>query len=152
MILLYFIQVGQKNELPNELFAKSAIKSDDSSAQQQPVQQQQAPYNPFDSGIQKAIASARMLGMTQQQEENALTNSLLTFGENIAQMPREKGLLNNIGSFGRALSPAIRSYNNSEDAALAENNALANQILAYKAAEEQRAAQAEDRAWHRQIC
>ena len=59
--------------------------------QQQPNQQQQTPYNPFDSEIQKAIASARMsLGMNKDQQENAFNNSLLTFGDSMSQMPKRK--------------------------------------------------------------
>ncbi len=114
-------------------------------------QPQQQINNPFDSGIQKAIASARMsLGMTQQQEDRALRESMLAFGDNMAQQPREKGFLNNFASVGKALSPAIQAHDQSEEAALTQNNALANQILAYQAAEQQRGAQAEERAWHRQ--
>lgn len=128
-------------------------------SQQQPNQmsnmeqapQQQAPYNPFDSGISKAISSAReSLGMTAKQQEKAFNNSLLTFGDNIAQQPKQKGFWNNFGSVGRALSPAIRGYNNEEEAAITQNNALANQMLAYQAAEQQKQAQAEERAWKRQ--
>lgn len=125
-------------------------------SQQQPNQnmeqapQQQAPYNPFDSGISKAVASAReSLGMTAKQQNNAFNNSLLTFGENIAQQPKQKGFWNNFGSIGRALSPAISSYNNEENAALDENYKLANQILAYKAAEEKKLADTEQQAWER---
>jgi hypothetical protein len=119
--------------------------------QQQPNQQQQAPYNPFDSGIQKAIASARMsLGMNKDQQENAFNNSLLAFGDSMSQMPKEKGFLNNLGSVGRALSPALKTYDQSENAAMAENHGMANQILAYQKAEQARQAQEEERAWHRQ--
>ena len=55
-------------------------------SQQQPNQMnmEQAPYNPFDSGISKAISSARdSLGMTDKQQEKALRRSMLTFGDNI---------------------------------------------------------------------
>jgi hypothetical protein len=108
-------------------------------------------YNPFDAGIQKAISSARQsLGMTQDQQENAFNNSLLAFGDSMAQTPREKGFLNNVGSIGRALSPALKTYDQSENAAMAENQSMANQILQYQAAEQARQAQAEERAWHRQ--
>jgi hypothetical protein len=40
-------------------------------------------------------------------------------------------------------------YDNAEDQSLTQNNALANQILAYQAAEEQKQAQEEERAWKR---
>jgi hypothetical protein len=127
-------------------------------SQQQPNQmnmeqapQQQAPYNPFDSGISKAISSAReSLGMTDKQQEKALRRSMLTFGNNIAQQPKQKGFWNNFGSVGRALSPAIMAHDDAEDAALTQNNALANQILAYQAAEQKRQADAEQQAWERQ--
>lgn len=120
-------------------------------AQQPAQQQQQAPYNPFDSGIQKAIASARMsLGMNKDQQENAFNNSLLSFGDSMSQMPKEKGFLNNLGSVGRSLSPALKTYDQSENAAMAENQNMGNQILAYQKAEQARQAQEEERAWHRQ--
>lgn len=116
----------------------------------QAMPQQQAPSNPFDVGIRRAIESAReSLGMTEKQQEKALRRSMLAFGQNIAEQPKQKGFWNNLGSAGRALAPAIMEYDNSEDQALTQNNALANQILAYQAAEEQRNAQAEERDWKR---
>ena len=113
--------------------------------------QQQAPYNPFDIGINRAIDSARQsLGMTDKQQDKALRRSLLTFADNMSQQPKQRGFLNNFGSVSRALSPAIGAYDTAEEEALKGNNELANQILAYKAAEEAKQAQAEDRAWRRQ--
>jgi len=118
--------------------------------QMQQAPQEQAPYNPFDSGIQKAISSAReSLGMTEQQKDRALRSSILAFGDNIGQQPRQKGFWNNFGSAARALSPAITSYDKSEEDALAQNNTLANQILAYQAAEEKKQSQIEDTNWKR---
>jgi hypothetical protein len=64
--------------------------------------------------------------------------------------PRERGFFNNFASVGRALSPALSTYDQEETTALNENNALANQILQYKAAEEQKRALEEQRAWQRQ--
>jgi hypothetical protein len=127
-------------------------------SQQQPNQmsnmdqapQQQAPYNPFDAGINKAILSAReSLGMTDKQQEKALRRSLLTFGDNIAQQPKQRGFWNNFGSVGRALSPAIMAHDDAEEASVTQNNALANQMLAYQAAEQNRLAQDEERNWRR---
>ena len=113
--------------------------------------QQQAPYNPFDIGISRAIDSARQsLGMTDKQQDKALRRSLLTFADNMSQQPKQRGFLNNFGSVSRALSPAIGAYDTAEEEALKGNNELANQILAYKAAEEAKQAQTEDRAWRRQ--
>ena len=128
-------------------------------SQQQPnrtpdMEQAQVPqqaYNPFDAGINKAISSAReSLGMTDKQQDKALRRSMAAFGNNIAQQPKQKGFWNNLGSVGRSLSPALQEYDNSEDAALTQNNAIANQILAHQAAEDRRLGQAEEKAWNRQ--
>ena len=109
------------------------------------------PYNPFNAGIRSALEAAReSLSMTQKQQDKALRSSLLTFGDAIAQQPREKGFWKNFGSVGRALSPAIRDYDNQESQHASENQALANQILAYQAAEEAKQAANEERLWRRQ--
>lgn len=119
-------------------------------AMQSPQQQQQA-YNPFDAGISKAISSAReSLGMTEKQQDKALRRSMLSFAEANAQQPRESGFWNNAAQIGRALSPAILAHDEAEEAGIRENNALANQMLAYKNLDEQRRAQAEQQAWQRQ--
>jgi hypothetical protein len=116
----------------------------------QPVPNQQN-YNPFDTGISKAIESARAsLGMTQKQQDKALRSSILAFANNMSQQPRERGFFNNFASVGRAMSPALTTYDQEETAALNENNALANQILKYQAQEEDRRALEEQRAWQRQ--
>lgn len=125
-----------------------------SQQQQQPnnqVQQGQTDFNPFDAGIARAISSAReSLGMTEKQQDKAMRSSLLTFADNIAQQPRQRGFFKNFGSAARALSPAIRDYDQSEDQALQQNNNLANQILAYKGAEEKKQGQLENQNWGRQ--
>ena len=114
-------------------------------------QGQQVPYNPFDTGISKAIASAReSLGATEKQQDKALRRSMLTFADNMAQQPKQRGFFNNFGSVTRALSPAIQAHDQAEDEALTQNNAMANQILAYKNAEEAKQAHAEDQAWRKQ--
>ena len=112
--------------------------------------QGQAPYNPFDQGISKAISAAReSLGMTEKQKEQAFRNSLLAFAKANSEQPRERGFWNNFAQIGKALNPALVQYGNDENAALEENYKIANQILGYKAQEEARQAQAEERAWHR---
>jgi hypothetical protein len=122
--------------------------------QSSPMQQnqgQQAPYNPFDSGIRSAIESAKQsLGMTEKQQDKALRRSMLTFADNMAQQPKQRGFFNNFGSATKALSPAIQAHDQAEDEALTQNNAMANQILAYKGAEEAKQAKAQDQAWRQQ--
>lgn len=117
----------------------------------QPQRQGNAiPSNPFDVGIQKAIESAReSLGMTQKQQDKALRSGMLAFANNMSQQPREKGFFNNFASVGKALSPAITTYDAEENAGINENNKLANQILHYQAAEEKKIADAEQRNWQR---
>lgn len=89
--------------------------------------------NPFDSGIQRAISTARdSLGMTEKQQDRALRRSLLNFAANIAQTPKQKGFFNNFGAISRAALPAISEYDNAEAEAEMANNTLANQILNYQ--------------------
>ena len=86
--------------------------------------------NPFDSGIQRAISTARdSLGMTEKQQDRALRRSLLNFAANIAQTPKQKGFFNNFGAMSRAALPAISEYDNAEAEAEMANNALANHLV-----------------------
>ena len=118
-----------------------------------PQEQQtpQAPYNPFDEGVAKAISSARSnFGMTQNQQHGAINNAVLNFGNAISQEPIAKGWRENLGVFGRAMNPALNAYNTSEAMAEKENTALAQQILAHKEHERQIQAQQEEKLWNRQ--
>lgn len=110
-----------------------------------------APKNPFDVGISRAIESAReSLGMTQKQQDKALRSSMLSFANNISQQPKQRGFFNNFASIGRALAPAIATHDQEEEAALGQNNDLANQILKYQGQEQDRQAEQEHRDWQRQ--
>lgn len=112
--------------------------------------QGQAPYNPFDAGIKRAVESARQsLDMTDKQQHKALRRGMLSFAQNMQQQPREKGFWNNFASIGRAAAPAMLAYDDEESNALAENQALSEKILAYQAAEQQRQALEEERQWKR---
>lgn len=109
-------------------------------------------YNPFDSGIAKAIEQTRAnLGLNRDQQHRAINNGLLAFGNAIANEPIQKGFFNNIGAVGRAMNPALSAYNTSEDKAIAENQNLANQILQHQRAERVLANTQEDKAWHRKF-
>jgi hypothetical protein len=120
--------------------------------QAQENSQQQSLSNPFDAGIRKAIESAReSMGMTEKQQNKAFRRSLLEFGNNIAQQPVRKGFWNNFGDVSRALMPAIVAHDDYEEKALKENNALANQMLAYDIAKQNRQQQLEEKAWQRDI-
>lgn len=109
-----------------------------------------APYNPFDAGISRAIEAAReSLGMTGKQQDRAMRNSILKFAEEVSSGPRQKGFFANFAAAGKALGPAINTYDQEEEAALGANNALANQILQYQSKEQARASAEEESAWRR---
>jgi hypothetical protein len=117
--------------------------------QEMPMQEREA-FNPFDLGIKKAIEQSRQnLGMNQQQQHRAINNALSSFGNAISKEPVVSGFKNNLGVFGRAMNPALQSYNQSEDIALKENNNLAQQILAHRKAEENARRQEEEKAYQR---
>jgi len=108
--------------------------------------------NPFDEGIAKAISSTRSnLGMSRDQEHRAINNALLALGNGLATEPVQRGFKNNLGVIGRAMNPALATYNTSEDTAIAENERLANQIMQHQRAEQALADSREDKAWHRKF-
>lgn len=123
--------------------------------QQQPTQNQsslsppmEGGYNPFNSGIQAAITSARQsLAPTKAQRERTLQNSILSFGAEMGKLPRGKGFFENFANVGKAGIPAMLKYGEEEAAAEAQNNQLANQILAYQAAQQNAQATGQENEW-----
>ena len=108
--------------------------------------------NPFDEGIAKAVSSTRSnLGMNRDQQHRAINNALLALGNGLAKEPIQRGFKNNLGVIGRAMNPALATYNTSEDTAIAENERLANQIMQHQRAEQALADSREDKAWHRKF-
>lgn len=108
------------------------------------------PHNPFDSGITKAIDSARAsLGLNQQQKDDALRRSILTFGQNLGAQPATKGFWANFAQVGKALNPAINAYSDAEAAGLNENFALGKEIDDRRIADEATNAANDDRMWQR---
>jgi len=108
--------------------------------------------NPFDSGIRRAIETAReSLGMTEKQQDRALRRSLLNFASNIAQTPKRKGFFNNFGDISRAAIPAMLEYDTAEANYEADNNALANQILSYQDKQREALSKAEEQAWRHKM-
>lgn len=113
-------------------------------------EQNKDPYNPFDSGISRAIASARAsLGMSREQQERALRESINSFATNISQQPQERGFGRNLAAIGRALTPSISTYDQYEDLANKENNELANQIIKDRREQEALDIHRDDREWNR---
>ncbi len=79
---------------------------------------------PFSSGIRSAIHAAKTsLDMTDKQRNKALRRSLLTFGQNMTRVPRQKGFGQNAGTVARALLPAIAEYDTAEAETEAANAA-----------------------------
>lgn len=114
--------------------------------------QMESNNNPFDSGIRRAVETAReSLGMTEKQQDKALRRGLLNFAANIANTPKQKGFFANFGAASRAAIPAMIEYDTAGSAYEAENNALANQILAYQDKQKAELAKAEEQAWKRQL-
>lgn len=111
---------------------------------------QQAPSNPFDSGIRRAIDSAReSLGMNQEQKDIALRRGLFGFANKMSQQPVQKGFWNNFGAIGQAIGQGVNDYDVASEQAMMQNNALANQILQYNNLQQAQAAKAEQDAWKR---
>jgi len=106
--------------------------------------------NPYDDNIRRAVEGAReSLGMTQKQQDQALRSSMLAFANNMSQQPKQTGFWKNFASVGQALNPAIQTFDQEENAALSQNNNLANQILEYQVAEQKRQEALKDQQfWH----
>lgn len=143
--LLNYLQANQQNQDQMGLL-------DNNSQEVMPNQQVNIQSNPFDSGIRRAVETAReSLGMTEKQQDKALRRGLLNFAANIAQTPKQKGFFANFGAASRAAIPAMNEYDAAESAYEAENNALANQILAYRGKQREALAKAEEQAWRHQL-
>ena len=124
--LLNYLQTNQQNQDQIGLMSNVA-------AEEKPNQQINNDSNPFDSGIRRAIETAReSLGMTEKQQDKALRRGLLNFAANISQTPKQKGFFANFGTASRAAIPAMNEYDTAESGYEAENNVLANQMLNYQ--------------------
>lgn len=114
--------------------------------QQMQPQQPQKPYNPYYDGIRSAIAEAReSFNSSREQKDRALRKSILSFGNSIGGMERERGFKNNLLAAGRALAPAIEAYDETEAASENSNQALADKLLQAKWSEENRALSERDK-------
>jgi hypothetical protein len=143
--LLNYLQANQQNQDQMGLL-------DNNSQEVMPNQQVNIQSNPFDSGIRRAVETARdSLGMTEKQQDKALRRGLLNFAANISQTPKQKGFFANFGAASRAAIPAMLEYDTAEANYESDNNALANQILAYQGKQREALAKAEEQAWRHQL-
>lgn len=138
--LLNYLQTNQQNQ--------DQIRLMDHVAGQQTTNNS----NPFDSGIRRAVETAReSLGMTEKQQDKALRRGLLNFAANIAQTPKQKGFFANFGAASRAAIPAMLEYDTAEVNYEADNNALANQILNYQNKQREALSKTEEQAWRHKL-
>lgn len=143
--LLNYLQANQQNQDQMGLM-------DNVAEGQVPNSQISNDSNPFDSGIRRAIETAReSLGMTDKQQDKALRRGLLNFAANISQTPKQKGFFANFGAASRAAIPAMLEYDTAEANYEADNNALANQILSYQDKQREALSKSEEQAWRHKM-
>ena len=125
---------------------------DDILAKQAYIQQNMPKKDPFDQGIMRAVKSAKQsLDMDDDQSDRAMRESMATFAENIAPMPKVKGFMANFAQVGRALSPAIQTHDAYEDQAKEKNKQMIAYAQQLRAAEEAKAAALEGNAYSREM-
>lgn len=125
---------------------------DDILARQMHMQQNMPKKDPFDQGIMRAVKSAKQsLDMDDEQSDRAMRESMATFADNIAPMPKVKGFMANFAQVGRALSPAIQTHDAYEDQAKEKNKQMIAYAQQLRAAEEAKAAALEGNAYSREM-
>ena len=125
---------------------------DDILAKQAYIQQNMPKKDPFDQGIMRAVKSAKQsLDMDDDQSDRAMRESMATFADNIAPMPKVKGFMANFAQVGRALSPAIQTHDEYEDQAKEKNKQMIAYAQQLRAAEEAKAAALEGNAYSREM-
>jgi len=129
-----------KDKYINDILAKQAY-----------IEQNMPKKDPFDKGIMRAVTSAKKsLAMDAEQEDAALRNSILTFGEEMHKMPKTRGLMSNFAQVGRALAPAIKTHDAYESKAKEENMKMLQYAQALRAAEEAKIDKLEYQAYLRE--
>lgn len=120
------------------------------------IDQNMQKKSPFDSGIMRAVKSAKTsLGMDEEQSDRAMRRGLYGFSEALQQdqAPIAKGGL--FGKFAtaaaRGVPAGMRAYDQAETAARNENGILANFGRRYREAQEAKAAKMEQDAYIRQM-
>ena len=125
---------------------------DDILAKQAYMQQNMPKKDPFDQGIMRAVKSAKQsLDMDDEQSDRAMRESMATFAENIAPMPKVKGFMANFAQAGRALAPALKTHDEYEDQAKEKNKQMIAYAQQLRAAEEAKAAALEGNAYSREM-
>lgn len=118
------------------------------------IDQNMQKKSPFDSGIMRAVKSAKTsLGMDEEQSDRAIRNSLLSFSDALQQdqAPVGKGFMGKFAAAGRAMSPALKTYDQYEDLAKNENMQLSRDAQNFRSLEEAKIAKMEQDAYLREM-
>lgn len=118
------------------------------------IDQNMQKKSPFDSGIMRAVKSAKTsLGMDEEQSDRATRNSLLSFSDALQQdqAPVGKGFMGKFAAAGRAMSPALKTYDQYEDLAKNENMQLSRDAQNFRSLEEAKIAKMEQDAYLREM-
>lgn len=128
------------------------------------IDQNMQKKSPFDSGIMRAVKSAKIsLGrglygkfaaMDSEQSDRAMRNGLYGFSEALAQdqAPIAKGgILGRLAAAARGVPAGMRAYDEAEDLAKAENMQLSRDAQNFRNAEEAKIAKMEQEAYIREM-
>ena len=91
--------------------------------------------------------------MDEEQSDRATRNSLLSFSDALAQdqAPVGKGFMGKFAAAARGMSPALKTYDQYEDLAKAENMQLSRDAQNFRNAEEAKIAKMEQEAYMREM-
>lgn len=119
------------------------------------IDQNMQKKSPFDSGIMRAVKSAKTsLGMDEEQSDRAMRNGLYGFSEALAQdqTPIAKGgLFSKFATAARGVPAGMRAYDEAEDAAVKQNGIYAQFAQRVRDAEEAKIAKMEQEAYLRKM-
>ena len=115
--------------------------------------QPQAAYNPYDTGVAKAIEMTRRNSrMNHEQELEAFRNAIMGFSNGLAKQGpqgRQRGLLNNLAALNAGTVPAMEAYSSSKKNAEAENQAINQQLMLQEEKRQKRADEQSYKDWHK---
>jgi hypothetical protein len=119
---------------------------------EQPMQQEQPEYNPFDKGIMKAIAQAReSMGLTGHQRGRAMAVGIAKFNEGLDKTGPARGFWGNVGRFSDAFAPAYGAHGQQEQDFQQDNLDLAELVQKLQEQELKKKGLAEKESWNRKF-
>ena len=118
------------------------------------IDQNMQKKSPFDSGIMRAVKSAKTsLGMDEEQSDRAMRSGLYGFSDALQQdqAPVGKGFMGKFAAAGRAMTPALKAHDQSEDIARNENMQLSRDAQNFRSLEDAKIAKMEQDAYLREM-